>query len=256
MSTRALYPELRKFIDIVDAYLGGQTQAINVFHTSVSTWSEYALYLDCIYRRIKGDHQKLQAAYQAIQKAGEGLPNHHALTTEEIAAFQEFATQQLQVKLDIESFIIFSDILLDRLVYFFTYYFRPIGGIQDRSYHRFITSSRARLAEKSLTEPCEQLFIAFLEKILPSLEWLQVNLGDYRDDFITHKKRPRALRVLTWQLDKLPQIQTSNIYPRPDEEPKVSPEIDELNEHIFNLLREVIDFLGANVEHSIIAQRY
>ena len=115
-----------------------------------------------------------------------------------------------ELHLQIESFYIFSKIMLDKTTQAFEHYF---GGERDLSlvsHHKLSKDFVEYASKKGLSKPPKEL--------IDSINNLQKRVVDFRDDIITHMNNPRSMKGTMFQYDTGEAwISEHKIYPKEGE---------------------------------------
>lgn len=175
---------------------------------------------------------------EARQKSGK-----RKLTPAEIADREKEGQLQQLLDFEIESFFLFSKILLDKTAHFIGDYFGQAHGISFRSHDKLCKGIAVYSKEKQLQLPEE------MKDIMVELRSLVV---DYRDKQITHLQNSRALYITYIDANGGAQIGTSALYPHQNDKHSASPPI----EHVFSTIDAYMIQLEMLIKMNRVKSRY
>jgi len=223
------------------------TQTWNLLNTSLGSWLRYRLFLGVIRDRyVKAsevhtrDWQLLLESVEKRSTAGES----HSMTGDERKEYDRITQHSMRVHLEIESFYVFANILLDRIASTFRFYLwrRPEWN------HRQLSQNLEKICtKKSLQVPSPDLL-----KMPHALEDLIVK---YRNTKIEHVDEPRMILGTTWSPTSRVRIVPIVLYPSPGEAEEVqhsTADLDELLASLDAYMTTMLDFFDANAHKSIL----
>jgi len=157
---------------------------------------------------------------------------------------QRFSEITRTLHLDIESFYMFADILLDRMASTFSYYFWR----SPKWNHRKLVSHIAKICEgKSLTITSDEIFT------IPN-NLLQL-VVEYRNKYIQHAEEPRLQFATSWGSDLKAKIYPMVLYPREGEVEsfqKPTHDLDEILDLIGSYIIAMLDIFEDNADKSMV----
>jgi hypothetical protein len=223
---------------------------LNLLNTSLGAWRRYFGFLQIISNRyleatvpyVEG----IQREMAAIQAKARGNSQLMAIpcTPEDLAEAQRLAGLAAAIHLDIESFFVFANILLDRVASTCRYYFWKRADWNHRqlmdSFENISRRKGLRLPDPDLLKmPCN----------------LHGRIVSYRNTRVEHVEEPRVLFGTMWGLDKKARIAPSIIYPVGDEAKTAQEptgDIEEIMALLDQYLTAILDFFEANADKSIL----
>src|SRR5207247_1838375 len=163
-------------------------RTVNLLNGSVSAWLRYYEFLNLIRDR----YGKTSTAFvAAMKRQQEGMMSNPAgprrLTQDEWEEMQRNAEIGRRLHLEIESFYIFANILLDRVASTFRFYF---WGKPNWNHMHLATNLRNICVKKSLRVPDANL--------LQMPADLQEHIVEYRNKRIEHVEEPRLHFGTVW----------------------------------------------------------
>lgn len=220
------------------------------------TWAEcstYLYFLEIIYQRYKSDcesylsiNEKLRGVY-ATHKSDTWEPDENE--QQFMASSIDFATKS---RLDIESFLIFTAVLLNKLTNFPKRYFQhtTLRTVACGSHHKFWKT--IQISEKLIVQPSKD--------ILDNVEWMQNNVVNFRDDLIVHTLKTdqierQLIRGLAFHPEKGGSIMICVLYPDVEKgqpEQHQSVELQQVVNKLEEFIPQVIEFFRSNSEVSIL----
>ena len=135
-----------------------------------------------------------------------------------------------RLHLEIETFYLFSKILLDHAARFLETYFGPVRGLSLDSHDVLTKNFEAFGARHGL---CATANVAAMLPILKQ------RIADYRDYQIAHAKSPRTMHMTIWGGDKEPRLATTRLYPTAKEAEQMKKE----SENVEALMRVLEQYL-------------
>lgn len=166
------------------------------------------------------------------------------VTPEELEEMERTRTLTLRVHLEIESFYVFANILLDRIASTFRFYFwrRPKWN------HRQLAQNLEKICTK-------KFLVVPLDDLLKMPHKLEELIVAYRNTRIEHVEEPRLIFGTSWGPDKRAKITPNVLYPAPGEVEKIqhsTADLDGLLASLDTYMTSMLDFLDANADKSIL----
>lgn len=158
--------------------------------------------------------------------------------------FVDLETERMKagpaLELDIESFYLFSKILLDRVARFLEFYFGPARGLSLDSHDKLVKRFASYADAKSL-------------KVKPAMiemaTRLKEDVSDHRDYQIAHPKNPRTAHVTFYGQSHL-SVSTIEIYPTEKSKQVITKPLTSLLDALDDYLRCVIGILEDNADRT------
>ncbi len=192
------------FVDVERRRYG--TENGNRFAFSLGQAIRYVEFLGIIESRYAAIGTQIHAANKRfMQRQQEG--GVHQLTSQEYAEFVESQNQHIVAHLEIESFYLFSKILIDKLAHFVEDYFGKAHGISMRSHGKWVKGFERYCAVKNIKAP---------EGMSERMSRLEIEVAEFRDKRITHLQNPRAIRGTSTN-DGNPSMAFAILYPKESE---------------------------------------
>jgi hypothetical protein len=209
----------------------------NIFAFSWAKISRRLAFLDIIERRYLDASDKFIANSEAVRKLT--LPGKHPVTPEQQALHDEAIPLGADVHLQIESYYLFSKIMLDHVAHAIEYYFGPAAKLPLDSHDDLSRSLNGYAAAKGLTVSAE---------LTATIADLKRRISDVRDYKISHEKSPRTLSGTGWNhTDRLATIMMTRIFPRESDPGQFDSEpLPALRQSLHDYLSVVVDFITAN----------
>lgn len=224
------------------------TKTLNILNSSLSSWLRYYQFLSV----IKGKYEQINAAYmeavhrqmeQMQKKAQEaGAGTSQPVAPEEWEEMQRTAKLGTQLHLEIESFYVFANILLDRIASTFRYYFWRKAGWS----HWQLTANLGTICTKKSLK-------------VTSNDWLKMpgELQDqivaYRNTRVEHVDEPRIHFATVWGPDKRAKICPIFLYPSQQEaesQQVPSGDLGTILDLLDRYMTAMVDFFEANADKS------
>jgi hypothetical protein len=177
------------------------TREVNLLNSSLAAWFRYYDFLIIIrnrYEQVRTPYT--EALKMQLEETTETGPR--SLTREELVVMQNLLQFTPILHLDIDSFYLFANILLDRIASTFRYYFWR----KPKWNHWQLVQNIARICEKKPLSVVP-------DDILTIPIDLQRRIVDYRNRRIEHVEEPRFQFSTTWGSDNKPKIHTMLLYP-------------------------------------------
>lgn len=207
-----------------------------MFAQSFSRISKAYRYLLIIQDRYAAANAKFMDNTLAMQKTTK--EGKHPVTTEQAALLEEGWKLNLAVELEIDSFYIFSKMLLDRIAHGLEFYFGQANGCSLEPHKEMTKCFSAYVKAKGLTAPPDRL--------MELLEIMTKDIRDYRDHEIVHVKKPRALEGIGFDSSGNTFKAQGILYPTEKDKFVNSKTIDEL----MALLDEYIGLMIGYIEEN------
>jgi hypothetical protein len=221
-------------------------RTLNLFNLSLSKWDRYYEYLQIIYERYEQANALfVEAIQRRLRNQAESKPTgSRAMTTQECQEFQESVDLGKKLHLEIESFYLFANILLDRVASTCRYYYwkKPNWN------HMQVVRNLATICTKrslSVTPP----------DLLTLPEELQKLIVEYRNKYVEHLEEPRIIFATSWGPEQRAKIQPTFLYPEPEEIGLLQKPSDDLMALLSRLalyMTAMLDFFDANSGKSIL----
>lgn len=215
-----------------------ETRHNNIFSFSFSSIITYLEYLEIIFDRYQKSSSDTIINSKLIRESFAGtngpIPKEHLLLLEENRRISR------GLHLEIESFYLFSKILLDKVTQAIEYYFGPLRSYSLDSHDDFTKNIQKYAEAKNLNINSE--FVALVEKC-------KLLISDYRDKNVSHEKSPRTMKGTSYSLETgKTKMFLNRIYPKDTEEQTESIPLDELFSLIDEYIDALIEFLNANLD--------
>lgn len=251
-----MFLDLRQTIDNYVKEIRSQTSTKNG-NILALTWGEcltYLSFLELIYQRYKDIYKR----FLSIAEREKAIASTHKngcsweLNKDELQLMASRENLITQLRLDIESFLIFTAVSLNKLTNFPQRYFQHsvLKGVHCGSHHRFWKTIQANSKLTNLPS----------KEILINVEWMQKNVIDFRDDLIIHTLKvdqieKQLIKGFSFSSDKGGSIMTCMLYPDVGKgEPKQyqSTELQNVIDKLKEFIPQVIEFYRSNKEVSIL----
>jgi hypothetical protein len=206
----------------------------------VSKYYQYILLIVERYRREGGVFfERTTARLEQMRQAGPGV---RRLTPEEEQEQEEGAAQTAQLHLEIESFFIFTSILLDRIAGATQYYFGASSG-QWKSFEAMKKHLKDYAENKGLSVPPVEL--------LELARWLHRNVSLFRHELLVHKHEDdyRARLGFATGFDESTgetYLVLGLFFPREGEEPKIGERPEAILAKLDTFINAWVDYLAQN----------
>jgi hypothetical protein len=209
----------------------------NLFHMAFREIVTYRSFLQSVISRHDAIavlyRASIEAQHQSIQGRVPGTP----LTPDELAQLNVMGEQGRALRMEIESFYLFSAILLDRVAAAVGFYFE---GRPSAAWERHSTLVK-RIGGYSRTRN-----IAVPERFQSLAESLKTAISNFRHEQVVHERSLRALRATGFRTGEGPRLLLSNLYPTPDDRQYESMPLGELVLKIDEYLNSVIQLIVEN----------
>ena len=175
----------------------------NMFLSSFSQIVTYREFLNIImerHKKVTKDYLKKSKIFQKYiheQRSG-------TLTKSQLKLLEERRRKHPILHLDIESFYLFSKILLDKVARFIEFYF---GKVRCKSF-----DSHDKLV-KNLSDYVKAKGINLPEEFEKTVNRLKKDVSDFRDKEIAHEKSPRTIRGISFNDKGQVGIFSTQLYP-------------------------------------------
>lgn len=195
-------------------------------------------YVDAVHRQQERTQKETQAA---------GAGTSRPVTPEEWEEMQRTATLGTRLHLEIESFYVFANILLDRIAATCLFYFSR----KSKWNHWQLTANLENFCKKrGLVVPSANLL-----KMPAQLQDLIVK---YRNTRIEHVEEPRLIHGTSLGPDKKAKILPAILYPTQEEMEKIgeiqrpSADLDEILASLDTYMTAMLNFFDGNADKSIL----
>jgi hypothetical protein len=207
----------------------------NRFAMSFSQITRYYEFIRIVFSRYEEASALFFSNTKAIQATiSEGT---HSLTATQLQLHEEGVQLTILLHLEIESFYLFSKILLDKIAHSLEFFF---GGGRRKSLdsHDALVKNFSSYAElKMLTLPVDFMKIA---------GELKKDISDYRDYEIAHEKSPRRVNATVFDEHGTMHMAGSRIHPNEKEQHVESKALHELMNDIDSYVTQVIELIKLN----------
>ncbi len=220
------------------------TKTLNILNASLSSWARYFNFLELIMSR----HDKAAAIYsERMKKCLDAMKAKGAgtweVTQEEQKEMDAVNAMGKELHLDIESFYVFSNILLDRVASTFRLYFWNRADWNER---QLLTNfQNVIIGRKLLLTPADLYTrLCVVDKLIVK----------YRNKRIEHVEEPRLYFGTAWNQRGV-MISPMLVYPKEGEAETEQYTTDNLSEIMINIndyLIGMLDFFEANTTRSIL----
>lgn len=214
------------------------TKHNNMFAFSWSEVARYRGYLDIIfgrYTQASRDFMENTKAQQALTK-----PGTHPMTPEQMRFSEQGAEISARLHLEIESFYLFTKILLDKVARALEFYFGKGRG-RSLDSHDDLTKHFPAYAEQKALQ-LDAPFIALIAKC-------KKEIADYRDYQIAHEKSPRTTRSTMYSRDGTNvRMLLNQIYPKDTDTQIESASLDTLLPLVDEYVAAVLAFVTQNCD--------
>lgn len=220
------------------------------------TWGEcltYLQFLEIIHQRYQDNFK----TFLSIIEREKIIASKHKggsweMDAEELELMNHSRILVAKLRLDIESFLTFTAVLLNKLTNYPQRYFKPpiLRGVRCGSHHKFWKD--IQIGNKIDSAPSAD--------ILKNVEWMQKNIIDFRDHLIMHTLKAdqierQLIRGFSYSPEKGGSIMTSVLYPDiEDGESKQyqSVELQIAVDKLKEFIPQVIEFYRSNKNNSIL----
>jgi uncharacterized protein YfbU (UPF0304 family) len=247
-------PALERISDFIEArFRHPDTKTLNILNSSLAAWLRYFRFLEVTRNRyaeistayVDAVHRQLERTQKEVQQAGAGTSR--PVTAEEWEEMQRTAELGIRLHLEIESFYIFANILLDRVASTFRFYFWKRSDWN----HRHVMDNLEKVCtEKPLRVPSKDLLA--MPRKLGEL------IVQYRNKRIEHVEEPRLIFGTAWGPNKKAKILANILYPTQEEAEKMAQfqqstgDLDEVLQMLDTYMVAILDLFEANAQKSIL----
>ena len=232
--------DYERFVEAERAlYLG---EANNLVAFTLGQVGRYLRFLEIIYKRYKC------AAYALSEKWEEYielLNSGKELTDEDHQKFLMSWQDTESLHLEIESFFLFSNILLGKFGQCIERFFGQAQGCSLGSHRKLCKSIDSYRSQKDLN---------ILDSWLEMARNLESSVTDYRDKSIAHFKNPRALHGTSFSKEGKAGILTTTLYPKKSDTQAISKDVDEVYELIHRYCEGFQLLIKSNRGKSVFAE--
>jgi hypothetical protein len=214
-----------------------------LLYCSINNAYKYYSILAIIKRRYLFISKKLSAQYEQLNKMFMGVDG--PLSNVQDSCLNKCKNLCEIAQLDIESYYVFSKILLDKLAHFIELYFIPVRGLSLDSHDQFT---------KNFEALCKRLNLCNVDKLKSIIILLKSDISDFRDYQIVHEKCPRTIRSFGVETcvktKKQATMMLTRLYPKESDTQIHSRRILELDGIISAYINEITNFLRMNLDKS------
>lgn len=211
---------------------------------SLQQVARYLRFVDIIHSRyVEVNESYIQMNSSFFGNLNNKQSGSRELTADEQDQFLKHAELTEQLHLEIESFFIFTKIVLDKIAHF----------IQDY----FGTAYRKKLKLKSHKKWCEVADsfarikgMHLPEQIIPTMNWLQTHVAKHRDENIIHLQKSRTLFFTQNSPVAGSRIGTTQLYPKDSDKQSQSPNVDEVVTKLDAYIQHLMDLIVSNRDKS------
>ncbi len=165
---------------------------------------------------------------------------------ERMVVLEQQAALEVAHHLEIESFYLFSKILLDKIARFIQFVFGQIRAKPLTSH-----DDLAKRLDDYVVQYQLQLPVGFRDAV----QHLKVQIADFRDHFIAHEQSPRTQRGTTWQNTEPGRLTLNRVYQRPTDPNPVSGSVPELYDSLERHLHLFVQFIKDNFDKTGLTKR-
>jgi len=234
-------PELQEFVN-TERFRFSSSKANNLFGSACGAVLRYREYVGIIFRRYQEASEAFRADtawFHTFAKDQEPRKSRQ-LTPEEFARLQESGRIGVMLHLEIESFYLFTKIMLDRVARLVEFLFGAARRLSMDSHDDLVKSLPDYLRDKGLTTSQP-------EQLMDTVRLLKERIADHRDYEIAHAKSPRAAWATTWGPAAAgPRIARFMIYPGERDTQKESESLEKLLPLVDDYLRMVMRLISDN----------
>jgi hypothetical protein len=220
-----------------DRYMGEDN---NRFAFSLGQVSRYYEFLLIIMERYQQASKELVNNTKEVMEISKKKKDS-TLNEKERELFTRNVPLSNLLHLEIESFYLFSKILLDKIAHFLEDYFGKTHGMSLRSHDKLTKYFEKFTTVKGLTVPA---------KISETILVLKSYVSDYRDKEISHRNNPRSLMVTMFDGKGMTKIARTQFLPNEKDGQIESKELPELMAAIDEYILQVILIVSDNREKS------
>ena len=211
----------------------------NIFAMALGNVSRYYHFLELIVARYEVASANMRGTFQATMTLTE-----HSHPTYVAARFEEQSQASMLVQIEIESFYIFSKIVLDKLAQFIDRFFGQIRGVR--------LLSHAKLA-KSIGNFTIQKELVISQEHLGQIASLESAICHYRDKQISHNYNLRIAHGTSWSSDGGVKINSTSLYPKEHDADANSDDIVLLLHDIDCYISSTLAFISSNLDRTILS---
>ena len=201
---------------------------------SVDQVVRYVRFLGLVYLRYEEIATVVTARFNRISQQFE---SGRDMTPAESKDLMDGWKYDSRMHLEIESFYLFANILLGKIAQCTEDFFGSARSMTLQSHRKLCKHISKYAAIKELTLPNN--WVASAESLLRSVT-------DYRDDQITHFKKPRALHGTTFNGAGTVGIQMTMLYPKESDTQPASGNIGDLYQEISDYCTAFLDLIHEN----------
>jgi hypothetical protein len=209
----------------------------NMFAFAFSKITRYSQFVDVILERCNAASARFLENTNAMRATMQ--EGNHPLTLEQLELFGQGLQLTAVLHLEVESFYLFTKILLDNIARAVEFYFGQARGRPLDSHDDLVKNLPGYAAAKGLTNLPDRLVALAAE--------LKQDVSDYRDYEIAHEKSPRTMKATAFNLDGTGvRIASTKLYPGERDQQKESRPPDEVMLVIAEYLAAVVACITEN----------
>lgn len=209
----------------------------NMFAFSFGEIRRYYEFLEVISSRWARIEAEYVSGVRYMMEIGKNSPGTHLMTADEWALHEKSRKQSTTLHLEMESYYLFSKIMLDKVARSLEFFFGSTRGLPLDS-HDDLTKNLAKISEQK-----ELLLTKELLGLIPSLK---KTISDFRDQQIAHQKSPRVTRGTLFAANGSTKMMLSMLYPKESDVQAESVGLLDLKTLIDLYLDEVVRVLKTN----------
>ncbi len=201
--------------------------------------ARYVRFVGHVYSRYDEIAQVVDARFKKISQQ---MRANRDMTEAEQADALDGWKYDVLLHLEVESFFLFTNILLGKIAQCIEDYFGPAQGLTLASHKKMCKNIKAYATDKGLNLP-----IDWVEKA----ENLRTTVTNYRDKHITHFKNPRALHGTSFSLDGgVTGMTTFMLYTKESDSQTTSHKVGEVYEDISGYCNLFLELIHMNHDYS------
>jgi hypothetical protein len=159
------------------------------------------------------------------------------LTPDEVKESDNDWRINLLLHMEIETYFLFSNILLDKIAHCIEDFFGPVKSTTFRSHDKCC---------KNIENYSQSLSLELPERFLQTALNLRDIATEFRDKQITHLRHPRAMHATIYHPEDGVQIVVNAIYPKPNDKQVNSPGITKISQAMNEYIELFIELIQGN----------
>ena len=212
-----------------------ETDDNNRFGMAFSKLTRHYQFLLIILARYKEASENFVQNTKDLQASFK--PGEHPVTQEQARLFDMGQILTTHLHLEIESFYLFSKILLDRIAHAIEFYFGQARKLPLDSHDDLVKHLEAYAADMSVTVSPE---------FKKAAEELKKDISDHRDYEIAHEKSPRTMFATVYDGKGSTSIASTKLYPKESDQQAQTQDLHALLKKIDGYLTLVTEFIRTN----------